>query len=110
MTKPKFTPGPWLTDFRGPESAGAYAILTDKGWGAGNPWIADVHGFNVGPLLPAETHANASLISAAPDMYAALEAVLSLPCFCWSSTGRGDHSEKCAIPRVLAALAKAGRQ
>lgn len=73
-----FTAGPWIAEHQGPESANAYAILTDKGWVVGHPWIAQAFGQNVGPLTAEETQANVKLITAAPDLYEALKGVMGL--------------------------------
>lgn len=66
MTAPKFTPGPWRVGRKpGP-------IVYDEG----GAQIANL----VVPMLPDEEHrANARLIAAAPDLYAALEAQVEEP-------------------------------
>ena len=70
----KFTPGPWsISDDREWDGSDSLDILTSGGWGDGLPWIAGVHGANVGPKDKEETEANANLIAAAPEMYEALK-------------------------------------
>jgi hypothetical protein len=104
MTQPKFTPGPWMAMHQGTESANTYAILTAQGWDEGAPWIASVQGQNVGPVNEDETRANASLIVSAPDMYAALEALV-LDCADYEPWQRPCL----AFDNAKAVLAKAGR-
>lgn len=54
-----------------------------------------------------ETMANAHLIAAAPDLYAAAEKALGRFCGCRSSSRDDWHAEHCAVPDLRAALAKA---
>lgn len=79
MEKPKFTPGPWWTDGQYIEDEAGLAVIaanTDSGPLPGNPTrgmaaFASEH-------LPENAQtctANAHLISAAPDLYAALQAL-----------------------------------
>lgn len=59
MTEPKFTPGPWEARY----------IVGDDVWEIG---------CGAGATTIAASHANAQLISAAPDLYTALRDVLAL--------------------------------
>lgn len=100
-----FTSGPWILDHQGPLSSNAYAVLSEKGWVEGSPWIAQVYGQNVGPCTEEETTANARLIAATPQMYAALKLAYE------SMTGNNDPFKpevwEAAVNAVFAALAKA---
>lgn len=61
MAEPKFTPGPWVRDRHGQRRG-------SNGEGV-NVWDAGIGYASRSP----ETEANAHLIAAAPDMYAAIE-------------------------------------
>lgn len=84
MSAPKFTPGPW--------SVVNQYVVSKYTMDA----IARVHGRGPGSLD--EIYANARLISAAPDLYAALVALLIHP-------GRDDLSDDVLI-QCDAAIAK----
>jgi hypothetical protein len=85
LSAPKWTPGPWK---RG-------TLARDIIFGADWKVIAEV----LQRLSKEESEANVALIAAAPDLYAALEAVLSI---IWWAHGDGQHYQA-----AKAALAKA---
>jgi len=81
----KHTPGPWSED---PE--GELAVSVE---GADGSVVCDVHGASNDPLC----EANCSLISAAPDMLAALKRIIA----------DDDRSDYDAIGEAMRAVAKA---
>lgn len=104
MSEPRFTPGPWWNESgtihcKNPKvwtgechSCVHPAIVNDVYWKSDNP--------------DAEHEANAALVAAAPDLYAALEKIRTI---CESLCG--DADEQCAIIEIReiakSALAKA---
>jgi len=91
MSEPKFTPGPWFTDdygyiFSG-ERRDAHMIAEVRGWG----WIQYL------PDPEKIQDANAHLIAAAPELFEALEYVM---------TAHGEQLSD-AFEKAQAALAKA---
>jgi hypothetical protein len=92
MSETKFTPGPWFgAKYSGNSKWIAATIFEDQssnGWKDGNYMCVS------GPI----SHADAALIAAAPDLYAALEALC---------TSGGDDDGTDLISNGLAALAKA---
>jgi len=96
MAEEKFTPGPWHV------MSDSLTISEDCG-------IAIVECLERGT----ETHnpkANAHLIAAAPDLYAACTKTLARGCTCHSTTQEEWHANWCHIPTVRAALARARGQ
>lgn len=96
MAEPKFTPGPWRRDGRAIEARafdGSWRYICDKVRG-GSPESSD---------------ANAHLIAAAPDLYAAGEAALSaIDTVLFSHEGQTEYSELLTAFRALeSALNKA---
>ena len=75
---PKFTPGPWFVKY---DDAGGYDCMTSGyhvGPKNGTNWLETVVTVDTGTKGETETSsANASLIAAAPDFYAALIAVMA---------------------------------
>lgn len=98
-TKPGFTPGPWVAGFG---LQGGFSIEVGGGFGAHDyailcqrsPW----------PHRAAESEANAHLIAAAPDLYAALSALVTTLA-AQDDEGLIEHAEPMAAARR--ALAKA---
>jgi hypothetical protein len=93
MEKTWFTKGPWWHD-------------NNEGYGANNIW-ANTDGDVLGKDLvatgvgdSAEAEANAHLIAAAPDMYAALDRLVA-------NLSEGDFISTTRIDEAIAALAKA---
>lgn len=95
------TPGPWRHD-RALSDGGAPMIVADQGWMGVLPRrIAKV--LYEGGSEDPQVHANARLIEAAPDLYAALSDLVE-PCECHGRE-QGRHGRLCEQAR--AALAKA---
>ena len=114
MSKPGFTPGPWragvppLSDAGANEDQEAVAILPHVAFDATEIFVPRrTNGVSPTSCELAEFDANARLIAAAPDLYAALQELV------WSSDDY-DESEiadaRChaAIEAARAALTKAG--
>ena len=95
MTKPTFTPGPWIID---PDETLPLAVIVDDENGTG---IAEI---SVKPRreASAEVVANANLIAAAPELYAALDAIVGR---IWEHDERTEFYK--AEDRGRATLAKA---
>ena len=104
MTEAEFTPGPWSAYI----DEGACIIQSDSSGFA----VADANKGSAHPLsdewdkewvaeLDAQAEANAHLIAAAPDLYAALEAIIS-----WDHQLDGPYAWE-ALEQAKAALAKA---
>ena len=91
-TTPGFTPGPWKAD-----ASGQHIRAAD------NQAIARV--YDVEPYSLPETEANAHLIAAAPDLYAALKDVLAVASANAEDLDDGMVDPSCESAR--AALAKA---
>ena len=100
MSDPKFTPGPWSVDEQeerfdvmykpeGPKGSPHYHITT--------LWAKDEHSETDPHFSIERTRADASLIAAAPDLYAACEAALL----------RDDVADCDLGDMIRAALAKA---
>lgn len=114
-----FTPGPWTTD--GPNEQDDYCIWAGDGAflanvGTGEKSVEDEERPQGGDCIAFDvtTRANALLMAAAPDLYAALEAVTRAPfgCrFCDSGSLRAPqskgHDANCGFALAAAALAKA---
>ncbi len=94
MSETKFTPGPWAKD--------KYGQLKNPD---GNP--VDVWGCGLSiASRSTETEANAALIAAAPDLYAALEELDEV--FCTQADTRDERTRaRKALIAARAALAKA---
>jgi len=90
MATQTFTPGPWEVDSTGYRSEGNGVCV--MAWHE-SKCVAVIGSFN--PDMPNDS--NASLIAAAPDLYAALEEIINTP---WIG-GKGG------FVRARAALAKA---
>ena len=91
MSDTKFTPGPWRYDrTNGSPTTGEHMIA-----GAKPGYLAEVRDCGSG-----DVHANAHLIAAAPDLYAALYALLKANLSC-------DDDNIDAADAARAALAKA---
>jgi|GEM_PF-4465087 len=109
MTAPAWTPGPWavteenhrlyvspVRSFDGEIRACSYPRLADfhePKSGAGRGMSPRWHGFD------AETRANAALIAAAPELYAALVAARDMLAATWY-----DNGETLGGPDLLACL------
>jgi hypothetical protein len=94
------TPGPWLRTKSGNRLSSAFQIVAGAdGNGDPNTLVATIHpiGIPFDPEPCEETRANARLISAAPDMFDALQAVCD---------AYGDR-DTLLMAQVKAALAKA---
>ncbi len=88
MIAPRFTPGEWV-------AGNAYGAARGHAVCAGHQVIARVTGFGYkGSGDHPESSANAALIAAAPELYAALDDMV--------------HGRDGAIERARAALGKAG--
>ena len=70
MRETKFTPGPWSEDsIGGVVHAGEMRVCDVRGWG----WLTGQGGLKLSPQEAEQIQdANAHLIAAAPDLYAAL--------------------------------------
>jgi hypothetical protein len=104
------TPGPWYVSAKLSGSENDKGFIVRAGMGADRVWIADVS-----PLIKDERgeaseegKANASLIAAAPAMFAALQHI-------YEQQSNGDHSRDAALldairscARDAVALAKGG--
>lgn len=121
----KFTPGPWKTIALGGASTVvadtmpkrndarchfAYGYEVDGKYCVGYPVLGG-DGGEQGLLTPRLdyihfSHADAHLISAAPDMYEALEATLS-DFGRWADIRGGNGTYQSAIDRIMSVLAKA---
>ena len=79
MSDTRFTPGPWFVDLNNPLRDDSYAVTTGE-YDTGD-WIASVRPLvddDTGMVRGAEHQANARLIAAAPDLYAACAGALSV--------------------------------
>ena len=76
MSQPKHTPGPWHnTEHFSDDKHDGHLIVSDGGCNVANIW----HAKHIAtPDRIAEQDANAKLIAAAPEMYAALEEIEAL--------------------------------
>ena len=111
MSETKFTPGPWRAD--GPDMFGDYNILHPDDSLAVAAAVTDFH--TIDPLAvaaavtnlrsPDEVRANARLIAAAPEMYAALR-VAQMALADQKTANAKGYTER-ARKSVDAALAKA---
>lgn len=96
MSKTKFTRGPWNVE-RGQGKHVGHVVVTAQGMPAHSP-LAHIPDWD-----ESEAKVDASLIAAAPDLYAALALVLK-----WQTDDPGDLDEHGAVmDAVRAALAKA---
>lgn len=104
MSETKFTPGPWVENNDDGFSRGSiWAGCSPSGAGAVGTLIANVAGDS------AEADANAHLIAAAPDLYAALTDAYEVLGAILEDTD-GDDGERIPNPLLVqlrAALAKA---
>lgn len=104
MSKPKFTPGPWwIDDDNRPGMSWNRNIVHGTGE---NRICFMAHSDNKAPERDA---ANAHLIAAAPELYEALERLLSLlgNYVGWRNTAAAEAEEEAAENAAHAALAKA---
>lgn len=95
----KHTPGPWRID------ANACRVLaTPKGWkrSKGHPVFVVAQCFTYCSASLDETHANAYLIAAAPEMLASLQSLLAS-----MRAGEIDEADEAMVARARAAIAKA---
>jgi hypothetical protein len=90
MSEPKFTKGPWQVQFR-PGDLGPKVVARDGSPVASDLWFRE---------KSVEDDANAHLIAAAPDLYAALDACLDL-------IHNAGESHTVLFDQVVSALAKA---
>lgn len=97
-TQPKFTPGPWVVNIDKQGGAWTYDIRTAAPHNPGG--TLGKHIATVNPQMQARGENNASLIAAAPDLYAACEMVLV-------SAEDGGDMEDIDWNMLRAALAKA---
>ena len=105
MSEAKFTPGPWIVDSKWPAHRSHHCISAAVGQPREHRAMAQVV-TNIDGEPYSEGMANARLISAAPDLYEALEnAVFQIeyPHDKFKETGTGNH----ALTAARAALAKA---
>lgn len=96
------TPGPWVV---GEDIADSYMIYPEGKFL--DPWIADAKGPHVGVASKEEALANAVLIAAAPDLLAALEAMLATPEIADCDPRDKDEETRVAERMARAAIAKA---
>ena len=99
MMKRKWTPGPWAVDKRA-----SFCVNADRDGSTGG--VCSTGGYSAswrdGEELMLENQANAHLISAAPELYEALEFMRT--CF---ECGCVESGKEIAIKRAKEALAKA---
>lgn len=93
MSETKFTPGPWIPagpSFGEPKMKYANSVIPDRDDDEYTDDICEM------PLLfyDEEQEANAHLISAAPDMYAELEAAMNVFRFYQGHHAAKGHSDK----------------
>ena len=72
MSAAKHTPGPWEPIKLNSAPLGLWAVNA-PGYGGRNPLVCGMEYSKGGPILHAESEANARLIAAAPDLLAALD-------------------------------------
>lgn len=102
MTTPKFTPGPWTASHLGPMLRAVKIVSTRA------LRIAPIAGPAFAYLPEGREDiqsANADLIAAAPDMFAALEEIERVTTC--SANCEHDEDDRCPIYLARAALAKA---
>jgi hypothetical protein len=96
------TPGPWYAyraDYQGrPDEAPIFVVGPSE-----FHTVAKVRAGNTDDDLPKQTEANALLIAAAPELLAALKAVLTV----WHDATATRHDDAAAEAAALAAIAKA---
>ncbi len=99
MKDTKFTPGPWKIA----KNSNSFVYALNK-CGTNRFWL---NVSAVGKLCATaeEIEANANLIAAAPDMYAALEELLSM---CERQEDFNDDRDGMTLDRAAKALTKAG--
>ena len=104
MSEAKFTPGPWKLESDNYTGSNDESFLE---WVEAGP--ARVYLSRHNPTERAEQVANANLIAAAPELYAALKAALIHPCVCRNSL-KDCHAKDCSVLQTRAALGKADGQ
>ena len=109
MSKPQWTPGPWLPSGRGslyPDTTIEQYLYVITGYetDSGDDLICDV---NIGHGSYAEQKANVHLIAAAPDLYNALEKALAAIAWWQNEHGCCHGATDSEIAEARAALAKA---
>lgn len=98
----KHTPGPWIAE-RGMVTSAAPSLPNGRtyGYGCGNDFVADLNDGEYHEYADrSEEDANARLIAAAPDLYAACEQVLQ-------ASEDGGDMEDIDWGMIRAALARA---
>lgn len=106
--KPQFTPGPWLAEMERRPNGGPieFFLGPERAEKPGEIWETIIEG-TLWKTYGGDEAADAHLIAAAPDMYAALEALV--PLLAKDVRGSGPEMMKYAIAleAMYAALAKA---
>jgi hypothetical protein len=97
MSNEKFTPGPWEVSIG--NSGSIFGDLNNPAHDGDNPYIGTVAGIGVDEDIP-ECTANAKLIAAAPDLYAACVE------FC-RKVEAGEAKSTASYEQMKAAIAKA---
>ena len=106
MSETRFTPGPWLAAAKASSVVGMPIVQQGVGRAIGHV----THGPSGTPVwdaFNAESTANAKLISAAPDLYEALELLLATPEIADADPRDKDEETQIAERKARAALRKA---
>ena len=103
MSAAKHTPGPWEPTKLNSAPLGLWAVNA-PGYGGRNPLVCGMEYSKGGPILHAESEANARLIAAAPELLEALQSVVTH----WTSQfERSGHKAPSWCIQARAAIAKA---